>query len=52
MKAHTDADSKNKLIHSIAATASNEADRTVLPELSQPRVWGEQAHRGQREATW
>ncbi len=53
MKAHIGADSRSKLIHSVAATAANVADSTVLPNLlhgEETRVWGDQAYRGQREA--
>jgi len=51
MKAHLGVDSRLKLIHSVAATAANVADSTVLPELlhgNETRVWGDQAYRGQR----
>jgi IS5 family transposase len=53
MKAHIGADSRSKLIHSVAATAANVADSKVLPDLlhgDETRVWGDQAYRGQREA--
>lgn len=53
MKAHIGADSKSKLIHSVAATAANVADSKVLPDLlhgDETRVWGDQAYRGQGEA--
>jgi len=53
MKAHIGVDSKNKQIHSVAATAANMADAKVLPNLlhgDETRVWGDQAYRGQREA--
>lgn len=53
MKAHIGADSKSKLIHSVAATAANVADSKVLPHLlhgDETRVWGDQAYRGQGEA--
>jgi IS5 family transposase len=52
MKAHIGVDSKNKLIHSVVATAANVADSTVLPDLlhgDETRVWGDQAYRGQTE---
>jgi transposase, IS5 family len=53
MKAHVGVDSKTKMIHSVAATAANVADSTVLPELlhgEEKKVWGDQAYRGQTEA--
>lgn len=53
MKGHFGVDSRTKLIHSVAATAANEADPNVLPELlhgEETRVWGDQAYRGQGEA--
>ena len=53
MKAHIGVDSRTKLIHSVAATAANVADATVLPDLlhgDETRVWGDQAYRGQRAA--
>jgi IS5 family transposase len=52
MKAHVGVDSRNKLIHTVVATAANVADSTVLPELlhgEETRVWGDQAYRGQGE---
>lgn len=52
MKAHVGVDSKNKLIHSVVATAANVADSTVLPDLlhgEETRVWGDQAYRGQTD---
>jgi len=51
MTAHLGVASRLKLIHSVAATAANVADSTVLPELlhgNETRVWGDQAYRGQR----
>lgn len=53
MKAHLGVDSRWKLIHSVAATAANVADGTVLPRLlhgRETRVWGDQAYRGQTAA--
>jgi IS5 family transposase len=53
MKAHVGVDSRSKLIHSVAATAANVADSTVLPDLlhgDETAVWGDQAYRGQRAA--
>src|SRR5690242_20499501 len=50
MKAHFGVDSRTKLIHAAVATA-NVADGTALPDLlhgNETRVWGDQAHRGQR----
>src|SRR6202166_1618191 len=52
MKAHVGVDSQTKLIHSVAATAANAADCTMLPHLlhgEETRVWGDQAYRGQGE---
>jgi transposase, IS5 family len=52
MKAHIGADSRSKLIHSVAATAANVADSKVLPDLlhgDETRIWGDQAYRGQRD---
>lgn len=52
MKAHIGVDSQTKVIHSVAATAANVADSTMLPDLlhgDETRVWGDQAYRGQRE---
>jgi IS5 family transposase len=52
MKAHVGVDSQTKLIHSVAATAANAADCTMLPHLlhgDETRVWGDQAYRGQSE---
>ena len=53
MKAHIGVDSKNKVIHSVVATAANVADSQVLPDLlhgEETRVWGDQAYQGQVEA--
>ena len=33
MKAHIGVDSKNKIIHSVVATAANVADSQILPDL-------------------
>jgi transposase, IS5 family len=52
MKAHVGVDSRTKVIHSVAATAANVADSTVLPDLlhgEETKVWGDQAYRGQGE---
>lgn len=50
MKAHLGVDSQTKLIHAVTATPANVADSTVLPALlpgREPRVYGDQAYRGQ-----
>jgi transposase, IS5 family len=50
MKLHLGVDSRSKLIHSVATTAANVHDATMLPELlhgNETRVWGDQAYRGQ-----
>ena len=52
MKAHIGVDSKQKVIHSVVATAANVADATILPDLlhgDETRVWGDQAYKGQTE---
>ncbi len=52
MKAHFGVDSKTKLIHAVAATATNVHDATVLPDLlhgDETRVWGDRAYQGQGE---
>jgi len=52
MKAHVGVDKKHKLIHSMAATAANVHDSTMLPELLHGRetqVWGDSAYAGQTE---
>ncbi len=52
MKAHIGVDSKNKLIHSVAATAANVHDSQVLEDLlhgDETRLWGESAYAGQKE---
>ncbi len=53
MKAHIGIDSREKLIHSVAATPANVHDSAMLGDLlhgEETRVWGDQAYRGQREA--
>jgi IS5 family transposase len=53
MKAHVAVDSKEKIIHTILASAANVADSLALPHLlhgKETRVWGDQAYRGQKEA--
>ena len=50
MKLHVGVDSKAKLIHSMATTAANVHDATMLGELlhgKESRVYGDQAYRGQ-----
>lgn len=52
MKAHVGVDQKTKLIHSVAATPANVADRNMLGELLHGRethVWGDAAYYGSRE---
>lgn len=51
MKAHIGVDSKNKLIHSVVATAANTHDSQVLEDLlhgDETRVWGDSAYSGQK----
>jgi IS5 family transposase len=53
MKAHIGVDSRNKLIHSVVATAANTHDSQVLGDLlhgEETRVWGDSAYTGQKEA--
>ena len=50
MKAHIGVDSKNRLIHSVVATAANTHDSQVLEDLlhgDETRVYGDSAYRGQ-----
>jgi IS5 family transposase len=50
MKAHIGVDSKEKIIHTVKASAANIADSLALPHLlhgKETRVWGDQAYRGQ-----
>lgn len=52
MKAHIAVDSKNKVIHTILASAANVPDVDALPYLlhgKETRVWGDQGYQGQRE---
>lgn len=52
MKAHIGVDSRNRLIHSVVATAANVADSHILPELlhgNETRVWGDAAYQGQTD---
>ena len=52
MKAHIDVDSKNKLIHSVAATAANVHDSQVLEDLlhgDETRLYGDSAYANQKE---
>ena len=51
MKAPIGVDSQTKIIHSVAATATNVHDSQVLPELlhgQETRVWGDSASSGHR----
>jgi IS5 family transposase len=51
MKAHISVDSKNKLIHSVAATAANVHDSQVLEDLlhgEETRVYGDSAYANQK----
>lgn len=53
MKAHIGVDAKEKLIHSVVATAANVADSTVMPQLlrgNETRVYGDKAYSSQAEA--
>ena len=50
MKAHVGVDAETKLVHSVAATAANVADCTMLAQLlhgNETAVWGDQAYQGQ-----
>lgn len=50
MKAHGGVDSQSKLIHSVAATATNVHDSACFPDLlhgAETRVWGDSAYQGQ-----
>ena len=52
MKAHIGVDSKNKLIHSVVATAANVHDKHALPSLlhgQERRVYGDAQYAGQGE---
>jgi IS5 family transposase len=52
MKAHVGVDSKNKIIHTVVATAANVSDVAVLPDLlhgEETCVWGDGAYQGQTE---
>ena len=52
MKAHIGVDSKEKIIHTVKASAANISDALALPHLlhgKETRVWGDQAYRGQTE---
>lgn len=53
MKAHVGVDSRNKLIHTVLASAANVADSQALPHLLHGKetcVWGDQAYQGQTDA--
>jgi IS5 family transposase len=52
MKAHIGVDSKEKIIHTVKASAANISDSLALPHLlhgKETRVWGDQAYRGQSD---
>ena len=52
MKAHIGMDSKEKLIHTVKASAANVSDSLALPHLlhgKETRVYGDQAYRGQAD---
>jgi IS5 family transposase len=52
MKAHVGVDSKERIIHTVKASAANIADSLALPHLlhgKETRVWGDQAYRGQSD---
>ena len=52
MKAHIGLDSRERIIHTITATAANVHDSKVLSQLmhgKERRVYGDSAYRGQRE---
>lgn len=52
MKAHIGVDSKEKIIHTVKASAANIADSLALPHLlhgKETRVWGDQAYCGQTD---
>jgi IS5 family transposase len=52
MKAHLGVDSREKLVHTVLASAANVADRDALPYLlhgKETRVWGDQAYQGQTD---
>jgi IS5 family transposase len=52
MKAHVGVDRKTKLIHSVAATPANVADRHLLEQLlhgGETHVWGDAAYYGSTE---
>jgi IS5 family transposase len=51
MKAHVGVDTRERIIHTVRATAANVHDSKVLPELlhgRERRVYGDSAYRGQR----
>jgi IS5 family transposase len=52
MKAHIGVDSKQKIIHTVKASAANVSDSLALPHLlhgKETRVYGDQAYRGQAD---
>jgi transposase, IS5 family len=53
MKAHIGVDSKEKIIHSVAATPANVHDSQVIGDLlhgNETKVWGDSAYQGQKQA--
>lgn len=53
MKAHIGADSRNRLVHTVVATAANVHDSVVLPDLlhgNETRVYGDSAYIGKGNA--
>jgi IS5 family transposase len=53
MKAHIGVDSKEKVIHAVAATPANVHDSQVIGDLlhgEETKVWGDSAYQGQKEA--
>lgn len=53
MKAHIGVDSKEKIIHSVAATPANVHDSQLIGDLLhgfETKVWGDSAYQGQRDA--
>ena len=52
MKAHIGVDSRSKLIHSVAATAANVHDSSMLGDLlhgDETRIWGDSAYTGKKQ---
>lgn len=53
MKAHIGVDSKEKVIHAVAATPANVHDSQVIGDLlhgGETKVWGDSAYQGRKEA--